>query len=184
MKKALVLLMAVVVLAAAGTYFYFSGKEYVYQISEHELQQKLDEKLPLTGVYYFLIEVTLDHPRVGLMEGSDRIKAGLDIVLNIKLGSQAQPMGGSIDVTSGIRYAADQGQFFLADPVIEQLTIQGIPDAYTQQVSTAVTKAITEYYADHPVYALNAGDAGQAAARLVLKKVVVENKKLVITLGL
>jgi hypothetical protein len=93
-------------------------------------------------------------------------------------------LGGTIDASGEIKYVQATGEFFLTDPVIERLAVQGIPDAYAGKVSSALTKAVAAYYADHPIYSLRATDAKHAAARLVLKNVVVENHELVVTLGL
>ena len=168
---------------AASTYFYFKGKEFVFHFSEAEIQNTLATNLPLTKTYLFIIQVTLENPRVNLENGSNRVNAGLDVVLNITMDQNAQPLGGSVDVSGGVRYASESGEFFLTDPNIERLQIQGVSDKYTEKVNTALSKALAEYYLDHPIYTLSALDAKQASVRMVLKNVIVENKELVITLG-
>jgi uncharacterized protein with GYD domain len=40
------------------------------------------------------------------------------------------------------------------------------------------------YFADHPLYALKTSDVRQEAAKLALKNVAVENRELVVTLGI
>jgi hypothetical protein len=45
-------------------------------------------------------------------------------------------------------------------------------------------KVLAKYCVDRPVYTLKAGDVKRAAARLVLRGVTVENRELVVTLGL
>jgi len=184
MKSILVGAIVIILIAAAGAYFYFSGKEYVLKIPENEIQEKMAEKLPLTKSYLFIFQVTLDNPRVDLENGSERINAGLDVILNIKLSEEKLPLGGSIDVSGGIKYSPDEGAFYLANPIIEHFSIQGIPDKYIGKVTTVLGKALADYYVTHPVYKLKSGDAKQAAAKLVLKNVIVENEELVVTLGI
>ena len=174
----------ILIAVAVGVYFYFSGKEYVVRISESEIQEKLQEKLPLMKTYYFIIQVTLDNPRVHLENGSNRVGAGLDVVFNITLNKNPKPLGGTVDVSGGILYSAEKGQFFLTNPVIENLEVQGIPQDYTDKANKALTKALAEYYEKHPIYTLRATDAKQAAARMVLKDVIIENRELVVTLGI
>ena len=183
MKKIIGALALVLALSVASTYYYFSGREYVYRFTEAQLQDALDARLPLTRSYLVFFEVTLDKPRVSLTEGSDRVRAGMDIVLNVKLGKEAKPLGGTIDVTGGVRYVSADGQFFLTDPVIERLELQGVSPKYAKSIRTAMTKAVAEYYATHPIYTLRASNAKQAATRLVLKDVVVQGHTLVVTLG-
>jgi hypothetical protein len=183
-KVALVVLLAVALLTAGGAYWYFAGRTYVVSISETELREKLAERMPFTKTYALLLQVTLDNARVSLIEGSDRVGIGLDVVLNLRIGSEPLNLGGSIDVSGGIAYRASDGQFFLTDPLIEQLQVQGVPEKYRERVREAVTRALAEYYATHPVHTLKAADLKQAAARMLLKDVVVTDRQLVITLGL
>lgn len=183
MKKGAIIVGIVLLVAIASAYFYFAGKEYVFRFSETEIQNTLEESLPLTKTYLFIIQVTLENPRVQLENGSSRVNAGLDVVLNITVGQNPDPLGGSVDVSGGVRYVSESGQFFLTDPMIERLQIQGVSDIYTEKVNSALSKALSEYYSENPIYTLSALDVKQATVRLVLKKVIVENQELVITLG-
>ena len=184
MRKTIIVLSVLVITAIVGTYFYFSGNEYVLRFSETELQAKLDERLPLHKSYLIIFEVVLDNPRVALIEGSDRVNAGLDITLNIRIGSEPLPLGGSIYFSGGVQYAPGSGQFFLTDPVIESLGVQGVPDAYVVRVREILTKAIDTYFATRPIYTLKRSDTRQAAARMILKGVVVRDNELVVTIGI
>lgn len=184
MKKVAIAAVVILIAVVAGTYYYFSGKEYVVRLSEPEITEKLEEKLPLTKTYLFVIQVTLDNPRVHLENGSKRVNAGLDVVFNITLNKNPKPIGGKVDASGGILYLAEKGQFFLTNPVVENLQVQGIPAEYTNKLNTALTKALAEYYKKRPIYTLRVTDAKQAVARMVLKDVIVENRELVITLGI
>ncbi len=184
MKKAIILVLVILITLLAGSYLYFSGKEYVIRLSEFDIQAKLEEKLPLSKTYLFIIQVTLNNPRVILENGSSKVTAGLDVIINIRLNNNPEHLGGSVDVSGGVVYLAEKGQFFLTDPVVESLTIQGLSPKYSDKVSIALTKALAEYYKRNPIYTLKATDIKQAAARLVLKDVIVENQELVITLGI
>ncbi|MEH6542492.1 MAG: DUF1439 domain-containing protein [Porticoccaceae bacterium] len=184
MRKILISSAIIVLVLIGGAFFYFSGKEYIVRIPENEIQQKMAEKLPLTKSYLFIFSVTFDNPRVELTNSSERINAGLDVILNIKLGEKKKPLGGSLDVSGSIRYSREEGQFYLTDPMIEALSIQGIPDKYISKATTVLEKALADYYSTHPIYRLKEGDAKQATARLILKNVLIENEELVITLGI
>ena len=173
MKKVGIAIAIILIAAVIGTYFYFSGKEYIFRFSETQIQEKLAEKLPLTKKYLLIFEVTLDNPRVTLTNGSDRVTAGLDIILNIWINKNPTPLGGAIDASGGVKYVSERGDFFLTDPVIERLAIQGIPDKYTEQVNKILTKALNEYYETHPIYTLKPTDVKNAAARLILKNVII-----------
>lgn len=184
MNRKIITSIIVFAILAAASYIYFSGKGYTVNIPEARLKEKLGEKLPLTKTYLFILEVTLGNPRVSLAEGSRKIDVGLDVVLNIKINRGLKPLGGSIDMSVGVRYEPEKGQFFLTDPVIENLKIQGIPDKYTDTADRALSKAISGYCETNPIYTLKTSDIKQAAAKLVLKDVYIHNKELVIKLGI
>lgn len=184
MKRVAFVVVIILMALMAGAYYYFSGKEYVVRLSEADIQRKLEEKLPLTKTYLFIIQVTLNNPRVHLENGSKRVNAGLDVIFNITLNNHPKPIGGTVDVSAGILYLAEKGQFFLTSPIVEKLEVQGIPQQYTDKANMALTKALAEYYAKHPIYTLNTANTKQAAARMILKDVIVENKQLVVTLGI
>ena len=167
----------------AGAYYYFSGNEYVVRLTETELQRKLEEKLPLTKTYLLLIQVTLNNPRVHLESGSNRVSAGMDVVFNLTINENSKPLGGTVDASGEIVYVAKKGEFFLSDPVIESIQVQGIPDTYTEKVNKALSKAMSEYYKGHPIFTLSSIDMKQRAAKMILKGVSVEDKELVVTLG-
>lgn len=171
-------------LLGSVAYWYFSGQEYAIRISQQQIDAKLSEKLPFTKTYLSIFQLTLDNPRVELLADSGRIRAGLDLTLNVKINGREKPLGGAVDASAHLKYVASEGQFYLADPVIEQLSIQGLPEKYRDKARAVTELALTEYYKKHPVYRLKPGDVKQAAAKLVLRDVAVENDALVITLGL
>ncbi len=174
----------VLLISVSVVYFYFSGKEFVVRISEQTIQEKMAEKMPLSKIYFYIFQVTFDNTRVDLSNGSDRVNAGMDVILNIKLANENKPLGGSIDISGGIRYFPEEGQFYLAKPKIEDLSIQGVPEKYADKVRTVLGKALAEYYLKHPIYQFKSKNIKQSAAKLILKKVTIENQELVLFLGI
>jgi hypothetical protein len=183
-KTVLLIVLALLLVGVGGAYWYFAGRTYVIAIPEAELRDRIAERLPFTRTYVMVLQVTLDNARVELVEGSDRLDAGVDLVLNIRVGREPLNLGGSIDLSGAIAYRADGGQFFLTEPRIDRLDVQGVPEEYRERVREALTRALAEYFATRPLYTLKATDLKQSAARMLLKDVVVADKQLVITLGL
>ncbi len=177
-------ILAAILVLSGGVFYFLKGKSFVVRLSEAQLREKLEAKLPLTKTYFLFFQITLRHLRVTLVEGSDRVKAGLDVELNMRLGNASKALGGSVDVSGGIQYNAAQGELFMTHPVIEQTAVQGVPEKYAPMLNEALSKAIGEYCAERPLYALRATDTKQAIAKLVLKDVVVQDRHLVITLGI
>ena len=72
----------------------------------------------------------------------------------------------------------------MTEPVIERLELHGVPASYASKAKGVLTRAVAEYYSTQPIYSLEKTKAKHLAARLVLKDVVVQDGKLVITLGI
>ncbi len=175
---------AIFVLLVAAALLFLRDKDYIFRFSEPELHERLNEHLPWSERYLFIFEVTLDNPRIDLIEGSDRVAGGLDATLNIFVNDNPKPLGGAIDLTGGVRYVSDEGAFYLTDPTIEKIAIQGIPDVYANKANEALSKALSAFYRSRPIYRMGGGDPKQLAARLLLKDVVVKDEHLIVTLAL
>ena len=184
MRKNLMLLGVVLAVAGVGTFLYVDGREYEFRFTEPQLQEKLAERLPIRKTYLFIFDVVLDNPRLSLINGTDRVNAGLDATLNVNINNMPLSLGGELDVSGGVRYDEIDGRFYLTDPVIENLNIQGIPDKYTERANKVLTKAVAEYYVDRPIYTLRESDAKHAVAKLLLRDVIIQNRELVVTLGI
>lgn len=171
------------VVGLATCYYFFYGRDFVFRFSEPQLQQALADRLPIRKSYYLIFVVTLDNPRVHLVEGSDRVNAGLDVAFNIRLNNNPLPLSGSVDASGAVRYEPATGQFFLTDPKVEQLSVKGIPAKYEKPVATILSLLLDEYYRTRPIYTLKQANFKQAVARLVLQSVEVKAQELVVTLG-
>ena len=184
MIRTLSLLVLVLVLAAGAAAYLLKDKTYTLKFTEPQLRERIDNQLPFTETYLFIFTVTLDNPRVDLVEGSDRVAGGLDVVLNITMGGEERPLGGAVDVSGGVRYEAAQGEFFLTDPRIENVRIQRLPKSITNRANSALSLALGEFYRERPIYRLSETDVRQSAAKMVLQDVVVKDETLHVTLGL
>lgn len=173
-----------VALVLLALYFYFNDREYVVTIPEKTIKEKLSEKLPLSKTYLFIFDVSLDNPRVNLESGKNRIGVGLDLLLNIRVNGNEKPLGGSVDVSGTLKYISEEGAFYLNEPIIENLSIDGLSDKYKSKASTVIEKALTNFYSSRPIYTLKSTDVKQATAKLVLKRLEVKNKTILVTLGI
>lgn len=184
MNKKVVFLGLVLAVAFACVLFYsLSDREYVFRFTEKQIRENVYKKLPIVKDY-MVVKVKLDNPRVFLENGSDRIYAGLDVELDIRLGYNKPPLGGTVDVSGEVRYDPVKGAFFLDNPKVESLGVQGIPVQFTDKVNHVLPLAFVGYYSKYPLYTLKSSDIKQSVAKLILKRVVVENNELVITLGI
>jgi hypothetical protein len=184
MKKVIAAIVVVVLVAAVGLYVVLRVDEYELRLTQQEIQEKLDPKFPFSKRHLLLFEVTYSNPKVIFTEGSDRLRFSIDAELSNFATSDGQHLNGSCEVVAGLRYDAEQHAFFLIDPEIEKLDIAGLPVELTPKVQQALRASAEEVLTRRPVYTLRPTDLKKAAARAVLKSVLVEKGELVITLGL
>ena len=182
MTKAIIALLALIC-AGGVAYYLLQDRQFEIRLSEDQLLEALEKKLPFQKTFLIVFDVDLDNPRIKLVEGSDRVQAGLDVTVNVRLGNK-RPINGSADVSGHVRYAPEQGEFYLVKPEIESLSIEGVPTDYAERIDETLTKALASFFKTRPIYRLKETDTKQATAKLVLKDVAVEKGDLVLTLGL
>lgn len=184
-RKALGVVVGAVLLGAtAGGYYYIQDRTFVLTFSEADIQSRLEAAPPFTRTFFGVVHVTLDDPRISLVEGSDRVRAGSDVAVRVGLGRREFVIPGSVDASGGVRFQAETGEFFLTDPVVEHLVIPGLSEQHAPRVADAVARALRVYYDRHPIYTLKPTDIEQATARLLLEDVRVVEQQLVVTLAL
>lgn len=165
----------------------FGNQKYQISLSEEQILTKLNEKFPYKKTYFFIIDLNFLNPQLALENGSDRIAFGCDVETNLKIENKIEdttpPLRGSIKLSGTIRYDATAGEFFLDEPRVEKLDIDGIPDKWRSKLNNAITHAIPEFLSHAPIYKLHPTDIKKAAIRLFLLDVKVINKNLIITMG-
>ncbi len=178
------IILVVLGLIGAAAFWALSGRDYVFQFSEDDLRGQLDSRLPYEGRHLYVFDVTLDNPRIDLVEGADRVAGGVDVVVATTFAGRELSFSGAADMSGGVRYDAEQRAFFLKDPVVERMQLGGVPDAYANKANEAISVALREFYRTRPLYVLEPDTAAKSAAHLFLKDVAVKDEQLVVTLGL
>ncbi len=118
------------VVALCAYLFFLRGRDFVITLTEAQIQERLDASFPITRTYLRFFKATYASPRVTFLQGTDRVRVELDVTLNILLPGQTAPLGGSIAVTTGLRYDDPRNAFCLKDPTLEAIQVQGVPDRH------------------------------------------------------
>lgn len=184
MKRPLILVGCALVVVLVGTLLYFRGKQYDVVITQTQIDNALRAKFPVSKTHLLIFRITYSNPRATLLPESNRIEVGLDAELDIKLREDSKKLGGTALVTSGLTYRNETKEFYLADPELKQLTLQGIPQQHLDKVTVFASNAAREYLQQFPIYTLKAKDAKTTAANLLLKDVQVKSSEIHATLGL
>jgi len=184
-KRFLIVLLCLLLGTSACLYQY----GYEMKISEAELQQKINAKLPFSKNYYALFKVTLEEADVKLMQ--DRVRIQFDArleplnpnsLLNRLLHRTKQSLiSGSVDITASPEYQPETGQVFLSDVKVLKLDIKGVRDS--QKFEQSVQNLVTDYLATHPVYTLRENNLTKMFAKSFLKSVTVRDQMLKIHFG-
>jgi Protein of unknown function (DUF1439) len=183
-KKAFAAAAILLVLAAAAAYFILKGETYEIRLTEQQIQERLDQKFPIAKKYLLIFDVAYSNPKVHLVEGSDRIQFGLETGLTFPFGGETKTLTGDSQIRAGLRYDAASHEFYLVDPQIDRLDIQGIPPALTTKSEAALKAVAQDILERYPVYTIKPTDIKKVTARMILKSVVANNGELIITLGL
>ena len=159
-------------------------------LTREDIQQALDPRFPVVEETRFL-DLHLREPRVSLEEGTDRIGLEIDVLVavhpvDLPLGRRfdGAEIRGGIGTTGALRYEASEGAFYLAEPRIETLTVEGLADEHVERVRGLAERALGALLAVRPVYRFREDELGERATRVVLRSAVVRNGGLHVELGL
>jgi uncharacterized protein DUF1439 len=182
-RRVLAAAAVLLVLATGAAYFLLRGERYEIRLAEQELQERFDQKFPISRKYLLIFDVTYSNPKVHFVEGSHRIQFGLNTELSFPFGGGRKTVEGDSQLTAGLRYDAESYELYLTDPQIDKMDIRGILEALTAKSEAALKAIALEVLERYPVYTIKPTDIKKTAARVILRSVVVHNGQLVVTLG-
>lgn len=179
--------LTIVVLVVVGSgicgFLMLREERLVIELTQQQIQEKLDERFPMDKLYLQLLSLTLSDPKVELAEGSDRITFGLNAVVNIRIHDQSKPLSGRVIVTTGLRYEPSECFFYLDEPVVDKVEIEGLPIKHVDLVNRLARMIAQDRINRTRVYKLDKPNMKQAITRAVLQGLVVKDGKMIITLG-
>ena len=184
MKRPIVISLILLGLLLCGGFLYLKGKRYEVVITQDQIDDALARRFPASKTYLLVFTLDFTNPEVTLLEDEDRIRVGLDVMLNLRIDDEPRNLSGGATLTTALRYDADTHEFFLDDAEFERLEIQGIPSKWESKVNEIASIAAREYLQTRPIYRIEARDAKTAAAKLLLKDVDVVGREVRVTLGL
>ena len=180
--KAALWIVLLLLLLAGGAWYYFNSGAMRIHISKAQILERLEEKLPVTRTWLYIFKITFDSPRVELTESSERIRAGLDLAIEISLLNEPEPLRGKLDAAAGIRFSQPKGAFYLEEPVIENLELEGLPEELAERTRDVLSQGVARYFESQPVYQLTERQSHRAA-RSVLQEVRIGDDQLTLILG-
>jgi hypothetical protein len=188
MKRSIIIVACAVVgllvVALAGSLWYFHDRRFDVVITQQQIDDALQSSFPISKNHLLILHITYSNPRVTLLSGTNRVEVALDADLEIQLRKEPRRLHGTFVATTGISYRSDTYQFFLAEPDIDKLTIQGIPKEYLDNVTPFASSLARERLQKFPIYTLKGENIKSRAVKFLLKDVQVKSNEVHATLGI
>lgn len=150
------------------------GPDISFDLTQSELQSKLDARFPAQKCLQKLTCFELREPVVTLQEGSDRL--GFSAKFVATLGQRQMP--GSVEFTAKPRYVQYDGTFFLDDIKVTEFKMTGNAPDFDEMVKARGPLALRLMLQLTPIYRLKSDSNYGAFAKLALREVKVVNGKL------
>jgi len=154
------------------------------RISESQINAALTKQFPVSQTLLGVLKLSYENPKVTLPPGADRILLAVDANLSLSLLPGGKNLAGTCLFDSGVRYDPSSASFFLADPRIQKLEIQGLPQDQVARVTQAALQLGKTQLEATPIYTLDTSDPTLQAAQRFVKDVRVKNGAVEILLGL
>jgi len=151
-------------------------------LSEQQIESSMASYFPMKKDLLFgQVQLEISGADLVLKNGSQRA----DLLLASKVSARSKTFPGNIHVSFGLDYDPELATFYLVEPRVEEVQIAGLPTAISGTVTEYVLPLVQQYFKRVAVYTLDEKrGTGQQVARKTLKKVSIQDKNLVLLLGL
>lgn len=153
---------------------------FTLEFTEAQLQEKIDAMMPLEKKR-LLFTIVISDPALKLLQGEDRLNVRANLSVKVPGGVTGS---GKVNITGKLRYDKDKGEFYLDEPVINEMHVDKVPDNYQAQIKSLTQKSVEKAMARKPVYKLKDDNVKQKLAKSTLQSVRVDGGKLIVEFGL
>ncbi|MBE0483049.1 MAG: DUF1439 domain-containing protein [Bacterioplanes sp.] len=157
-----------------------SAQAQEIRLTESELQQQLQTLMPMQQQQGPLF-IIIDEPTLTLLSNRNRLSLTVRLQINSSLGLQSR---GWLTANSGIRYERQTHAFYLQDPELTELQIEGMAPALQAHLKPVIETWLMPALSQEPIYRLREDDMMEAMARSFLQSVTVEDDALVLRLNM
>ncbi|VVE47505.1 hypothetical protein PHO31112_04490 [Pandoraea horticolens] len=134
--------------SADAAYNIWTGE---YTMTRKEIETAIDKRFPTTLNYGQLLSVALTHPQIGFNPQANRITTQVDAqVQNVLL--QGQPLAGVLAISSALKYDPVRRAVLLDNPSVERVDLNGMPAAYSQQLTSVGGTVAQQVLNQYPIY--------------------------------
>ncbi|MFM0212168.1 DUF1439 domain-containing protein [Paraburkholderia sediminicola] len=134
--------------ACATSTFPFIPSHYTF--SQQQVQEAVQRKFPYLRTVSQVFEVALTNPVVGFLPDANRVSVKLDARLVSPF--MQQPVDGVFTLSSELAYDAASKSVVLKSPNVDNVSVSGQAQAYTQQINAAAAVLATQLLTNYPIY--------------------------------
>ena len=134
--------------ACAASTFPFIPDHYTF--SPQQVQEAVQRKFPYQRTVSQVFDVALTNPVVGFLPDTNRVSVKLDARLASPF--MPQPVNGVFTLSSELAYDATMRAVVLKQPTVDNVTVSGDAQAYTQQINAAAAVLATQLLTNYPIY--------------------------------
>ncbi len=153
---------------------------YTLAISQKELQTMIELWFPVKQATA-IGDVKLSSPKIHLPDDSGRIHFAVNI--NLEMPDQYVAAGSGV-IDGELDYNSDRGEFYLREPRLLKLEVDGLPSSYDAIVLSVINDLTRQQLPLIVVYRLDKEEIGQASVLRTLKSIRVHKGQLLVELGL
>jgi Protein of unknown function (DUF1439) len=134
--------------ACAASTFPFIPSHYTF--SQQQVQDAVQRKFPYQRTLSQVFSVALTNPVVGFLPDANRVS----VRLNAHLASPflQQPVDGVFTLSSELAYDAASRSVVLKSPTVDNISVSGDAQAYTQQINEGAAVLATQLLTNYPIY--------------------------------
>jgi Protein of unknown function (DUF1439) len=134
--------------ACATPIFPFIPKDYTF--SHQQVQDAVQRKFPYQRTVSQVFNVALTNPVVGFLPDTNRVSVKLDA--RFASPFMPQPVDGVFTLSSELAYDAASRSVVLRSPTVDNVSVSGDAQAYTQQINAAAAVLAQQLLTNYPIY--------------------------------
>ena len=137
---------------------------YDLLITEQQLQDTLNQQLPYRHNGQWM-SLSITQAQLDLLGEGNRVALHNDFILVSQLGLQSR---GNLHAEGTVRFDNDQKAFFIDEPIIKDVDIEGVPEQFKASVIQLAQQTLSPALSERPVYVLR-DEGNEKLARMLLK---------------
>ncbi len=151
-----------------------------YGISVAELQTRLTQRMPYKKSLLGVIDIELNHPRLGLDPSANRLSTLFDVTLRSPLAARAYT--GSMKLSGVPRYESSSRSVLLGAARLELLELDGLSPSIVRQVRDIANALGPEFFDRTPLHTFKPEDLRVGGVAIDPKAIRMDADRLIVDL--